>query len=367
MKLFGAKTSLRLALLTSCLAVTACEETIEVTELPPRSVKTVTVEAFTGEQSRRLAGIVRAQTISELAFEVSGRVVELAHDIGETVTPGEIIARLDKEPYELRIRTAEASLVEAQAVRRDAQSKYTQQKTLFDREFATKTALDTAEANLETALSGVIASQAQLDLAKRDLAQTELRAPFAGSVGARYVDPFSEVTSGQRIYQINSDGQNEILVSLPENLIQNISIGATADIEFITQGLSLTGRVTELATQPNAANSYEMTVALDSQPAQLRPGMTAQVTFSFGSTADQTSYLLPVTAIQALPQENMARVYVFLPEQGTVQKREVRMINAIGNQVEVVGELAIGDLLVSAGTSFLSDGMEVRAMTGRIR
>lgn len=360
---------LRAGSLATCLFVlVGCEEEVEVKELPPRSVKTIIIEDFVGEQSRRLAGKIRAQTESDIAFEVSGRVKVLSREIGEAVTAGEIIASLDKEAYQLRVNAAEAGLSEAQANRKNAKAKFDQQHTLYGKGFATKTDYDTAKANLSTTTSSVKAAQAELDITKRDLALTELRAPFAGTVGARYVDPFSEISSGQKIYQIVSESQNEVLVSLPENLLQNIALGTKAKVEILAQDISIDGQVTEIGSQPNAASAYEMTVALNSQPKELRAGMTAQVTFSFSSgSKDQGSFILPVTAVQPLPEADTGRVFVVDTEKGVVNARTVTVINIVGNQIEVIGDLKPGDALVSAGTSFVTDGMKVRLMAGKVR
>jgi len=358
----------RYTLIGILLVLAGCEGAETAVAPPIRSVKTIEIAEWAGQQERRLAGIVEAQTVSELAFEVSGRVVILAHDIGERVSAGEIIARLDRQPYELRIKASEASLTEAQARRRDAQSKFTQQSTLFEKGFATKTALDTAQANLESTSSLVAAAQADLDLAKRDLNKTELRSPFTGTIGERYVDPFSEVSSGQRIYQVNTEGKNEIQVSVPESLLQNISIGDQTEIDFPTiEGLKATGKVTEIGSRANTANAFPLTVALDEQPTSLRPGMSAQVTFSFGSEATETAFLLPITAAIAQPEETVAAVFVFHEDKGTVERRSVRVTNVIGNDLEVIGNLNPGEKIVVGGVSFLSDGMTVRAMTGKVR
>lgn len=155
---------------------------------------------------------------------------------------------------------------------------------------------------------------------------------------------------------------------MPESLLQNISIGDQTKIDFPTiEGLQTTGKVTEIGSRANTANAFPLTVALDEQPAALRPGMSAQVTFSFGSEATEAAFLLPVTAAIAQPEENVASVFVFHEDQGTVERRDVRVTNVIGNDLEVIGNLNPGEKIVVGGVSFLSDGMTVRAMTGKVR
>ena len=155
-----------LPLLAVGLVLTACEEE----KAPPvevvRSVKTMVLETRAGEQTRKIAGITEAATVTDLAFETNGRIVEIPVDIGDTLKKGDVVAQLDGEPYRLRIKSAAGQLTEAQARLSDAEAKFKQQDTLYKKGFATKTAFDTALANLNSARSSVEVTTSQLQLAE---------------------------------------------------------------------------------------------------------------------------------------------------------------------------------------------------------
>jgi multidrug efflux pump subunit AcrA (membrane-fusion protein) len=152
-----------------CLFVAACEQ-----EQPPvveqiRAVKTITVQQPASGTVRKLPGIVEATDSSSLSFEVSGNVQQVLVDVGDRVRKDQILAVMDKRPFELAVQAAESSVQKAQATLTEIAVEFERQKTLFEEGWISQAALDQVNAEHQTAKAGVDFERTQVGLAQRDL------------------------------------------------------------------------------------------------------------------------------------------------------------------------------------------------------
>lgn len=340
----------------------ACEEeqTAQKAEPTIRAIKHMALGQRAGLQQRRIAGVVTAAISTNVGFEIGGQVVELLRKAGDTVEAGELIARLDPEPSRLRVAQSENSLAQAQATLDDASKKFEQQRKLRSQGYATQTAFDTAEATLKNAEGAVGVAESQLDLARRDLQKTDLKAPFAGVIANRSVDVFQEVSGGQTIYSVQSEGEDKIEASLPETLINTVSLGSAVEVSFPPLGGAVVaGTVDEIAPLAGDANAYPIEIKLENAPPGLRSGMSAELIFRFETEATGKAFLIPMTALKPHINSKDASVFVFDGDTKKLVERTVRVTNVENNSLEVVGDLAEGEVIATAGVSFLHDGMAV--------
>ena len=171
-----------LVLLASIL--TACGE-----EPPPptevvRAIRTITVAEPASGKMRRFSGVVEAASTSSLSFEVPGNVQEVKVEVGESVSQGQVLAKLDDQTFRLNVEAAQATVGRAEVELADAdrESKRLQQIAGRDRGLVSGQMLDQAQANYEAARKNLSYTQSRLNLAKRDLERTVLQAPFDGIV-----------------------------------------------------------------------------------------------------------------------------------------------------------------------------------------
>lgn len=346
----------------AALVLAACDEESASDKTAPtiRAIKHMTLDQRAGLQQRRIAGIVTAAVSTNVGFEISGQVVELLRKAGDAVEADELIARLDPEPSRLRVAQSQNTLAQQQATLDDARKKFDQQKKLRQQGYATQTALDTAEASLKNAEGAVGVADSQLDLAKRDLAKTDLKAPFAGVIARRAVDEFQEVSGGQTIYAIQSDGEDKIEASLPETLINTVSLGSTVDVRFPPLGgATVSGVVDEIAPLAGDANAYPIEIKLENAPPGLRSGMSAELIFRFETEATGEAFLVPMTAIKPRVGSEDSSIFVYDTATEKLVERAVQVTNVENNSLEIVGDLSAGEIIATAGVSFLHDGMAV--------
>jgi multidrug efflux pump subunit AcrA (membrane-fusion protein) len=100
-------------MLCTAVALTACNEKIEVVEVI-RSIKTQPVNRQATEELARFAGLVAAVDSSGLSFQVGGQVISVNVDVGDRVTKSQVLATLDPEPYQMDVDAAEAELIQTQ-------------------------------------------------------------------------------------------------------------------------------------------------------------------------------------------------------------------------------------------------------------
>ncbi|MCR9256699.1 MAG: efflux RND transporter periplasmic adaptor subunit [Alphaproteobacteria bacterium] len=344
------------------LGLTACEEPSPTEDKPLiRAIKNMTLEVRAGAQQRVLTGETKADLTSNAAFEVSGQVIRMTVDVGDQVTKGTVLAQLDPEPYTLTLRQAESELVSANADLEDANRKFEQQSELFGRGFATKTNFDSAEARKRSAEAAVDAAESQVALARRNLSKTELKAPFDGVIATKSVEVFEEVSPGQTLYALQS-GDPKVEATLPETLISVVGINQQVIVSFPPLGgATASGRIDEIAPLAGDANAYPIEIALDDRPEGLRAGMSAEIVLEFATQNTGTAFMVPYGAVKARgAAQSEATVFVFDATTGTVSEVSVSVVDVQDNVLQIVGDdLAAGNIIATAGVSFLHDGMQV--------
>lgn len=352
------------AALLALSVLTACEEPPPPTVEKVRAIKTVVVADRGSGQSRRFPGIIEAVDTSSLSFEVGGNTREILVDVGARVKQGDILATLDDTPFKLNVDAAQAEVSRAKATMSEKKTEFDRQDILYKKDWVSKSAFDQAKAAYESTASQVSYATSKLNLARRDLEKTVLRAPFDGVVAAREADPFQEVARGQKVFDIYIEGAMQVRLSVPETAIENINLGLPATISFPNERIpQQEGRVSEVGTVATEANAFTVKVGLTAPPASLRPGMTAEANMLLGDEAGDQSFLLPLSAIA--PGEAPGEGYVFIFDQATSTVRKVAVRGGGGvrdDRILISEGVSAGDIVAVAGVSFLRDGQQVKLL-----
>ncbi|MEM8992792.1 MAG: efflux RND transporter periplasmic adaptor subunit [Pseudomonadota bacterium] len=347
-----------------CL-VAACEE--DEASAPAdrvRAIKTYTVTEPAGSDLRRYSGTLVASDTSSLSFSLAGTVATVDAVEGQRVTAGETLATLDSMPFELDRDAALAELGRAEATSTEKQTELARQRTLFKKGWVAKAALDQAVSAAEGAEAQLNLARSRLGTAERNLRNATLTAPFDGLIASRDVEPFQEVASGQSLFQINSDGALEVIISVSDAVVNRLVPGATATVDVPTVAeCGCTARIIEIGTASGTANTVTVKAALLDGPPSLLPGMSTEVTVALDGTGDDDGFLIPLTAIAAGDEAAPGYVFIFDPDARVVRKTPVRGgDSALDNLVSVVEGVSAGDVVAAAGVSFLRDGQTVKLL-----
>lgn len=368
----------RFPILLALFALAGCSDDLApVVEHTPR-VKYFTVGEQATGQTRRISGKLVAADSSPLSFGVGGTVAEVLVAQGDEVQQGQVLARLDTEPLELAVEQARAELNIARAKAAETRQAYKRVAELFKKRAASQAEVDSATANHGVSRGNVRSAKSALARGERDLAHAELAAPFAGIIASRSVEPFQEISAGSEAFVLETGNALEVEVRVPETLIRNVDFGQAVQVTFPTlDDTTVSGTVNEIGSRAESGNAFPVSIQLSSTDADLRPGMTAGVTFNFDAYLEgKTVFLIPLSALAIefgmIRETNEAdsgkgprqTVPLFvINDANQLEARDVVVGDLRGNQLEVFEGLAEGEKIVSAAVSFLREGMTVELWT----
>lgn len=361
-------------LLTALFLAGCSDPPAEEAQSIPR-VKTVVIGEKAQGQLRRISGKLIAADTSALSFSVSGTIGKVNVSAGDTVSQGQVLASLEKRPFELAVNNARAQLNIARAQLNEKQKRYRRMQELIQENVVSRSELDVAEAELGTARGNLQSAEATLESARRDLQNTTLTAPFPGRLAQRSIEPFQETSVGQTAFVLESKGSLRAEVLVPETMIRNVDHGQAVQVDFPTlEDVQVAGEVAEIGSQVQAGNAFPVEIQLGTSDADLRPGMSAAVLFTFRNYREnQEVFMVPLAAIaieagllsnygkeRASGKRNKAPVYVFDEASSTIKLREITVGDLRGNLLEVFEGLDPGERVVTAGVAFLQDNMQVK-------
>lgn len=317
------------------------------------------VEIGEAETTRQLdySGSVRARTEMNLGFRIAGKVTERLVDIGQHVNEGDVLARVDPSDYELSVKSAEASLdaAERQVETVDLARKRAEQ--LYAKNFAPKSQLDQAVLSYDQAVATRDAARSTLAQAQNQVHYTDLKAGKAGIVTAISADIGQVVGAGTPVMTVAVDGEKEVLIAVPEMDIAGFRPGKEVKASFWSdEALTLDGKVREVAGSADPqSRTFAVRVSLPNDPRVLL-GMTANVAATVGSKAQLVS--IPLTAMAEKDGKHI--VWTVDRASDTVHPRPIKVANFTADGVAVAEGLKQGDVVVAAGTQFMTDNLKVK-------
>ncbi|MDH3207770.1 MAG: efflux RND transporter periplasmic adaptor subunit [Gemmatimonadota bacterium] len=351
-----------LQVLSICLGLFACRGEEPPSELI-RPVRFQQVFATADARVRTFSGTARAAVQSPLSFRVGGAIRQLPVSVGSAIRTGQLIAELDAQDFELRVRQADAALRQAQAQATNADAIYARTRLLYESNNASRSELDAARSTWESANAAVEAAVNMLELRRLELDYAQLRAPFDGSVSELHVEVNQNVGPGELIVTATSGDRLEVLVSVPEVLIGQIEVGSPVTVTFdALAGDYVPGTVSEVGVTPaEMATTFPVTVRLEHATDEVRPGMAAEVAFAFEATDGRERIFVPSFAVG----EDREGRFVFRVEPtgdglAVVRRCAVQVGELTSDGLEIRSGLSDGDLVVTAGVSKITDGLVVR-------
>ncbi len=349
-------------LLLASVLLTGCgrEQATPVEEVA-RPVKVITLGSPETGLARTFPGTVRAAERADLAFQVSGKLIELEAKEGDEVKAEQVLARLDPRDFESTVKAAQAQFLEAK-------SNYERGQELVKDGFISKVDFDRLRARFDT-------TSADLAKAKKALDDTYLKAPFSGRVARRFVENFQEVQAKQNILSLQNLAVLEVVVDAPERLIATRRQTDPNTLRIVGTFESLPGRefdlvIKEFATvaDPRTQTFQYVLVMPKPEGANILPGMTANVTVTRPETAagedfHPEGFTIPALAVFA-DEAGRSHVWVVNPQTDTVHKRPVTTGELTGTaSITIVEGLKPGETIAIAGVSQLREGVKIRPVT----
>ncbi|UCI07049.1 efflux RND transporter periplasmic adaptor subunit [Mesorhizobium sp. B1-1-8] len=340
------------------LGLAGCsQEKAAVVQEVLRPVKVVEIGEAQTTRQLDYSGSVRARIEMNLGFRIAGKVTERLVDIGQHVNSGDVLARVDPSDYELSVKSATASLdaAERQVETVDLAKKRAEQ--LYAKNFAPKSQLDQANLTYDQAVATRDAARSTLAQAQNQVHYTDLKATQDGIVTAVSADVGQVVGAGTPVMTVAVDGEKEVLIAVPEMDIAGFKPGKEVKASFWSDdALTLDGKVREVAGSADPqSRTFAVRVSLPNDPRVLL-GMTANVQATVGSKAQLVS--IPLSAMA----EKDGKQIVWTVDRGsdTVHPRPIKVANFTADGVAVADGLKQGDVVVAAGTQFMTENLKVK-------
>lgn len=342
----------------------------------PAPVEVAPVEHGSIVDRRTFSGtlVPRAQFV--VAPKVSGRIESLTVDIGDEVASGAVVARLDDDEFEqavaeaqAEVEVARAQVVLAKSALDVADSTFQRVTELQEREIASGSELDIAEADLrakraevDVADARVQRAEAVLEAARVRLGYTTVIASWSGDEGARvvaqrYLDEGATVRANDPIVTVVDLSTVRAVLFVTERDFARLEIGQIAMVENDAYpGQRFEGHVLRMAPVfEEASRQTRVEVEIDNPGKKLRPGMFVRVEIALGSADDAT--IVPETAL--VRRDTGQGVFVVEPPGDRVRFVPVQVGIVAEGRVQVFGEGITGKV-ITLGQQLLEDGSLIR-------
>jgi RND family efflux transporter MFP subunit len=335
-----------------------------------------------------------------VSSEVDGAIQRVHVDLGDRVTPGQVLAEVNPEEFKIQVAQASARLRaamaqlglkqgedprsvrdedtpevrRAQAALEDAQQNFERVNQLFEQKIGTAQAVDQARAQLRTAQANLammrqtIETQraqieqyrAELELAQKKVQDTSIKAPFAGSISERQVSIGQFVRAQTPLFTIVQSNPLRLRAEISERLLQ--AVRANQPVQVRVDGIpgrvfpGAISRISPAVSEQSRTLLIEALVRNDSEA--LRPGMYARASIESGDTV--RALMVPARAVVNLYGVNK----VYTVTDGVAHDRTVRLGDRYDDHFEVLDGVREQELVAVSSLERLSTGAPVEVKEG---
>jgi RND family efflux transporter MFP subunit len=343
-----------------------------------------------------VAGTLAADEQVELGMKIPGRLAVIAVDLGTPVRKGQVIARLDPADFELRVRQAQSALDQARArlglpadgpdtvadleqtsgVRQQralleqARVSRDRVRSLFEQQLVPRSDYDNAEAGLAVAEArhqdaieesrnrlGILAQRrSELEIARQQLTDSVLVAPWDGAIRERRVAPGNYIAAGQTLVVLVRMHPLRLRLPVPEREAVGLAVGQEVRLKIEGDPATYTGRLARISP---AISEDSRTLAIEAEvpnrDGRLKPGSFARAEIVV--RAAEPAVLVPASSIVTF-----AGVDKVIGVNGdTTQEQQVKKGRRAGDQVEILAGVKAGDPVVVEPGNLVS-GEKVRVV-----
>ena len=339
-----------------------CSGEIEQKEEIIRLVRYQQIKKNNTKETRSFSGVSIAAMETKLSFRISGTLEAVKVKVGQKVKKGVMIASIDDTDIQIQYEEAKVAMLNAEVQKDNAKANLVRVRELYENNNVPLSEYENAKNQYAAARAEHESRIKKLDLQKSQLSYSKLFSPMAGIVAQVPVEENENVNAGEVIALLISDKEMEVEVGIPEAYIAGIKAGDTVSVAFSSiREQSFPGTVTEVSYVASGASTYPVRVRLEKMTKDVRPGMPANVNFTF-SSENEGSLIVPANALSEDQQGN----YVFIVTEGSekgfaiVNRRKVSVGKLTNKGFIVLGGLKQGELVVISGISKITDGMKVR-------
>jgi RND family efflux transporter MFP subunit len=307
--------------------------------------------AASGGAASAFDGVVEALRTAVVAAQVPGAVVQLHVRVGDRVSAGQVLVRIDARAADQNAAASDAQVQAARASLDVASKDFDRQKQLFQKNYISQAALERAESEFKSTQAQVTAQLAQSGAARTQSGFYIVRAPFAGVVAEVPVSLGDMAMPGRPLLTLYDPVALRVTASIPQTVASRMAAGQLPRIEL--PGLPSSGQwvvpksVQLLPTVDPGTHTVQLRADLPAGQAGVSPGMFARLWLPAPvSGASANSAPLSVASASIVRRAEMTGLYVLDPS-GKPVLRQVRLGRVDGDKVEVLSGLMPGERVVA--------------------
>ncbi len=275
-----------------------------------------------------------------LSFETSGKITEINFEEGSYVKKGQLLAKVNDRPLQAQLQRLVSQL-------KLAEDRVSRQSALLERDAVSKEAYEQVKTNLATL-------NADIDLVKANILQTELRAPFDGIIGLRQVSVGTYASPSTLVAKLTKISPLKVEFAVPERYASEVQMGA--GLAFQLEGQLNTFHAKVYARESRidpTTHTLTFRALYPNSNGKVLPGRYATINLEKNEIKDAIA--IPSEAI--VPE--MGRDKVFLYKNGKAEPQEIITGIRTAGMVQVMNGLNVGDTIITSGTLQLRTGLPV--------
>ncbi|HEV8336248.1 MAG TPA: efflux RND transporter periplasmic adaptor subunit [Candidatus Polarisedimenticolia bacterium] len=322
---------------------------------PPVPVEVKEVELRDVQYTIQAVGSIEAWDVIRVPARVAGVIQNIAFEEGQAVNPGKVLARIDPERYSLAAQRAEANYRQAEAQAREAEAALAKRQALKQKDagWVSDEELSNFTAQLDQAKAAAASAKAAWEIAKKDLADSFVRAEKAGMINEKVVSTGQYVTAGTPVATIVDARRLKLSFKVAES--EAVRLSQASRITFRVKaipGREFEAKMYHIGAAADPATRMVDCLAWVENPGNdLRPGFFADVTAEVGER--KGSLVVPQTAV--LPTDRGFVGFV-LKGADRVEKRSFRLgLYTKDGKVEILEGLQPGDKVIVRGAAILTE------------
>ncbi len=279
----------------------------------------------------------------DLKFESNGKITDIFFNEGEYVEQGTLLARINQEPLKAQLNKLESQV-------KLASDRVYRQEELLKRDAVSQEAY-------QSVLTEYNKLQADIELVKAQIAQTELRAPFSGTIGLRQLSVGAFATQSTPIATLTQTSNLKIDFNVPESYSSEVKKGTPITFTLLdNMGIERSYNAEVYAVE-SSVNKETRTLGVralyDNSKGELMPGRYVSVTI----VRDQIDNAISIPSECVIPE--MGLYYVYLYRDGRAVPEYITTGLRTADRVQVLEGLSIGDTLLTSGVMQMRRGMAV--------
>jgi RND family efflux transporter MFP subunit len=319
-----------------------------------RSVQaqTMVLQASDSLATTATTGSVVALESVRVASRLMGYLRDIAVVEGESVKLGQRLFTIDPLDIEGAVEQARLGLRQAEDAMKDAKADFERFENLYKDEVVSRQQFEKMKLNYDISVSRVAQAKAGLGTAQGQMRYATVTAPINGVVTQKLANEGDIAAPGHPVLMLENPARLQVQTAVAESLYQNIRLGQEVMVEIDGQAAPLKAKVARLSPAADPmTHTYQ--VKLDVAGAGLKSGAFARVLFPTGT---RSVLALPPAAV--LDRAGIVGVFV-VDAEGKAQYRMVRVGQSVGEQVEILSGLNVGDRVVIGNAQAVNNGDKV--------